>query len=57
MIDEDDATEDNELNNDNEEENHEEESQEEVNPFEGKIVDDSIIPVGGLYESWFLDYS
>lgn len=30
----------------------------EVNkPFESKIVDEQIIPVGGLYESWFLDYA
>jgi topoisomerase IV subunit A len=27
------------------------------NPFEGKSIDDKIIPVGGLYESWFLDYA
>ncbi len=26
-------------------------------PFEGKIVDEQIVPVGGLYESWFLDYA
>jgi topoisomerase-4 subunit A len=26
-------------------------------PFESKIVDEQIIPVGGLYESWFLDYA
>lgn len=30
---------------------------EENNPFEGKSVDDKIIPVNGLYESWFLDYA
>lgn len=31
--------------------------EEENNPFEGKSVDDKIIPVNGLYESWFLDYA
>ena len=30
---------------------------EENKPFESKIVDEQIIPVGGLYESWFLDYA
>jgi topoisomerase-4 subunit A len=30
---------------------------EEKSPFEGKSVDDKIIPVSGLYESWFLDYA
>lgn len=31
---------------------------EESNPFEGgKSIDDKIIPVGGLYENWFLDYA
>lgn len=30
---------------------------EEKSPFEGKSVDDKIIPVNGLYESWFLDYA
>lgn len=30
---------------------------EENNPFESKSVDDKIIPVGGLYENWFLDYA
>ncbi len=29
----------------------------ENNPFESKSVDDKIIPVGGLYENWFLDYA
>ena len=29
----------------------------EHNPFEGKKVDEKIIPVGGLYENWFLDYA
>jgi topoisomerase IV subunit A len=27
------------------------------NPFEGKTVDEKIIPVSGLYENWFLDYA
>lgn len=30
---------------------------EEKNPFENKSVDDKIVPVNGLYESWFLDYA
>ncbi len=30
---------------------------EEHNPFENKQVDENIIPVGGLYENWFLDYA
>ena len=25
--------------------------------FGDKVVDEKIIPVGGLYESWFLDYA
>jgi topoisomerase-4 subunit A len=29
----------------------------EHNPFENKQVDDKIIPVGGLYQNWFLDYA
>ena len=29
----------------------------ENNPFESKSVDDKIVPVGGLYENWFLDYA
>ena len=29
----------------------------EHNPFENKQVDEKIIPVGGLYENWFLDYA
>lgn len=29
----------------------------EQNPFENKTVDEKIVPVGGLYENWFLDYA
>ena len=29
----------------------------EKSPFENKSVDDKIVPVSGLYESWFLDYA
>lgn len=29
----------------------------EHNPFEHKKVDEKVIPVGGLYENWFLDYA
>jgi topoisomerase IV subunit A len=31
--------------------------QAEHNPFENKKVDETIIPVSGLYENWFLDYA
>src|SRR3989338_11260939 len=27
------------------------------NPFEPKAVDDTIVPVSGLYQNWFLDYA
>ena len=37
--------------------NEMEENQEETNPFEKDGLDENIIPVGGLYESWFLDYA
>ena len=33
------------------------EDKNEENPFENKSVDETIIPVGGLYENWFLDYA
>ena len=33
------------------------ENEEQLNPFENNEVDESIIPVSGLYESWFLDYA
>ncbi|MBL4863141.1 MAG: DNA gyrase/topoisomerase IV subunit A, partial [Crocinitomicaceae bacterium] len=52
MADENDELENNELNG-----GDEGESQDETSPFEDKTVDDSIVPVGGLYESWFLDYA
>jgi topoisomerase-4 subunit A len=29
----------------------------EDNPFENKSVDENIVPVGGLYENWFLEYA
>ena len=32
-------------------------NEEEHNPFENKEVDEKIIPVGGLYKNWFLDYA
>jgi topoisomerase-4 subunit A len=31
--------------------------EEDHNPFESKKVDENIVPVGGLYENWFLDYA
>jgi topoisomerase-4 subunit A len=40
-----------------EDELEDQQGQEDVNPFENKSVDDKIIPVGGLYENWFLDYA
>jgi len=47
---------DNLANEDNE--NQENETPDsEKSPFESKLVDDKIVPVGGLYESWFLDYA
>lgn len=47
---------DNLANEDNE--NQENETPEsDKSPFESKLVDDKIVPVGGLYESWFLDYA
>jgi len=30
---------------------------EEHNPFENKKIDETIVPVSGLYENWFLDYA
>lgn len=30
---------------------------EEHNPFENKKIDETIVPVNGLYENWFLDYA
>jgi topoisomerase-4 subunit A len=38
-------------------EDHNEHQEEDKNPFENKTVDDKIVPVGGLYENWFLDYA
>jgi len=34
-----------------------EQNEEQHNPFENNELDESIIPVSGLYESWFLDYA
>ena len=31
--------------------------EEDHNPFENKNLDDNVIPVSGLYKSWFLDYA
>jgi topoisomerase-4 subunit A len=31
--------------------------EESSNPFDNKSVDEKIVPVGGLYENWFLDYA
>ena len=30
---------------------------ESANPFDNKSVDEKIVPVGGLYQNWFLDYA
>jgi len=40
-----------------EDELEETQGQDDVNPFENKSVDEKIIPLGGLYENWFLDYA
>ncbi len=42
-------------NLENEENQESEESQQ--NPFENNELDENIVPVSGLYESWFLDYA
>ena len=34
-----------------------EQNEEQHNPFESKELDERVIPVSGLYESWFLDYA
>jgi len=47
-LDNDGENEDNQLNNDGLEDAH---------PFEKKNVEDTIIPLSGLYENWFLDYA
>jgi topoisomerase-4 subunit A len=31
--------------------------EESSNPFDNKSVDEKIVPVGGLYQNWFLDYA
>lgn len=31
--------------------------EDEAHPFEKKTIDENIIPLGGLYENWFLDYA
>lgn len=40
-----------------EETNEAQEEGQEHNPFEKSKVDDTIIPLNGLYENWFLDYA
>lgn len=40
-----------------EETNDAQEEGQEHNPFEKSKVDDTIIPLNGLYENWFLDYA
>jgi topoisomerase-4 subunit A len=47
---------DNLANEDNENQDNET-PESDKSPFESKLVDDKIVPVGGLYESWFLDYA
>ncbi len=34
-----------------------EQNEEQHNPFDSKELDDHVVPVSGLYESWFLDYA
>ena len=36
---------------------NEQNEEKEQNPFEKQDLDENIIPVSGLYESWFLDYA
>ena len=36
---------------------NEQNEEKEQNPFENQDLDENIIPVSGLYESWFLDYA
>ena len=39
------------------EDQHSSEEGDAINPFENKQLDENIIPLGGLYENWFLDYA
>jgi len=47
-LDNDSENEDDQLNND---------GQDSAHPFEKKNIEDTIIPLSGLYENWFLDYA
>lgn len=54
------ADEDEKLDNEdlNPEENEDaQEGEQDESAFGDKVVDENIIPVGGLYENWFLDYA
>ncbi len=48
---------DDNLANEDDEKQENENPENDKSPFESKLVDDKIVPVGGLYESWFLDYA
>ncbi|PWL28261.1 MAG: DNA gyrase/topoisomerase IV subunit A [Fluviicola sp. XM-24bin1] len=56
MADEDEKLDNDDLNPEENDDSQEEEGQDE-SAFGDKVVDENIIPVGGLYENWFLDYA
>lgn len=55
MADEDEKLDNEDLNPD--ESDDAQEQQDDASAFGDKVVDENIIPVGGLYENWFLDYA
>ena len=55
MADEDDKLDNDDLNPD--ENDALENGSDDGSAFGDKVVDENIIPVGGLYENWFLDYA
>ncbi len=55
MADEDEKLDNEDLNPEENESDQEESGDESA--FGDKVVDENIIPVGGLYENWFLDYA
>ncbi|XOV67453.1 MAG: DNA gyrase/topoisomerase IV subunit A [Fluviicola sp.] len=55
MADEDDKLDNEDLNS--EENDDSQEGEQDESAFGDKVVDENIIPVGGLYENWFLDYA
>ncbi|MCR9173743.1 MAG: DNA gyrase/topoisomerase IV subunit A [bacterium] len=55
MADEEDKLDNEDLNPEENEDSQEEDQDQSA--FGDKVVDENIIPVGGLYENWFLDYA